>query len=103
MPGLSIIGQYVLIYSCTGKRGMKRGVRVSLRKSPNGLNSKDRIHDQEESSSPGSPPFSFSIVAENLSKINEIVPPGTRSTGISVVDADSIDDRMPERVSWGCS
>lgn len=27
--------------------------------------------------------FSFSIVVENLSKIKDIVPPGTRFTGIS--------------------
>jgi len=33
--------------------------------------------------SPGSLSFSFSIVAENLSKIKDTVPPGTWFTGIS--------------------
>jgi len=49
------------------------------------LNSKSRVHlrDQEELPSPGSLSFSFSIVAENLSKIKDRVPPGTLFTGIS--------------------
>ena len=47
--------------------------------------------------------FSFSIVVENLSKIKDIVPPGTRFTGISeesiekAVGAESIADSVSER------
>lgn len=73
-------------------------------KSPDGLNSTSGVYrDQEELPSPGSPSFSFSIVVENLSKMKDMVPPGTRFTGISeesgdeAADAESITDSAPER------
>jgi len=64
------------------------------KKSPNELNSKSRVHlrDQEELPSAGSLPFSFSIVAENLSKIKDTVPPGTWFTGISEESDEELAD-----------
>ena len=68
------------------------------KKCPSELNGETRVHlrDQEALPSPGSLSFSFSIVAENRSKIKDTVPPGTWFTGISqesdeeLVDFESV-------------
>ena len=87
-----------------------RYARMS-KKSPNkpGSKSRVRLRVQEELRSSSLPSVSFSIVAENLSKMKDIVPPGTRFTGIpeesdeGLVDAESIANGVPERDGLGCS